>query len=107
MLHTGFAVPLTDREIHSGILQHPLRIVRLSHGGRSREELRVEADGTVEVLHGDVDVQTFHAPFLRKAVAARGSRSGPQASPARLQQFSLRNPTSASIASVDFIVSII
>src|SRR6184192_1375425 len=80
MLHTGLAFPLTDREIHSRILQHPLRIVRLSHGGRRREELRVEADRTVEVLHGDVDVQTFHALFLRKAVAARGSRSGPQAS---------------------------
>src|SRR5204862_8154770 len=43
MLHTGLAFPLTDREIHSRILQHPLRIVRLSHGGRRREELRVEA----------------------------------------------------------------
>src|SRR5204862_6513965 len=99
MLHTGLAVPLTDREIHSGILQHPLRIVRLSHGGRRREEPRVEADRTVEALHGDVDVQTFHALFLRKAVAARGSRSGPRGPPARPQQLALRNPAGALMRS--------
>src|SRR4029077_5856641 len=47
--------PLTDREVDTWILEHPLRVVRLAHRGFGREQLRIETDGRIEVLDGDVD----------------------------------------------------
>src|SRR5262249_20413547 len=42
-----------DGEVHTRIFQHPLGVVRLSHGWFGAEQRRIEADGLVDVANGD------------------------------------------------------
>src|SRR5438105_1674146 len=99
MLDTGFAVALADREVDARVLEHPFRVVGLAHSGGRCKKLRIEANGGIEVPDGYVHVETFHARFLAWAGGDCGWHSAPQASPARLQQFSVRKPTRPFIRS--------
>ena len=51
------------------------------------------ADRLAEIVDGDVDMETFHADFLRvvrSAVAVTGLQAGAQTAPALPQQFSVK-----------------
>ena len=64
MIETRLAAARRDREIHARIVQHPLRVVGLSYRRLRREQRRIEADGLVEIIDGDVNMQAFHGGRL-------------------------------------------
>jgi hypothetical protein len=51
-------------EIDSRIVEHPLGVVVLHHGGLRREQRRVEADGAGDTLDGNVHVHALHGSLL-------------------------------------------
>src|SRR3546814_18778288 len=76
MIDAGLAVALRDREVHARIIEHPFRIVGLDDGRLGAEQLRIEAQAGVEVLYGNVDVETFHSILLAVGWRRRTRRSG-------------------------------
>ena len=80
-----------DGEIDPRVFQHPLGVVRLGDRRLGAEERRIEADRRVDVLDPDVHVQAFH-----EQISFASQAGSPVAEPA--QQFSIRKPTSRSIA---------
>src|SRR3546814_3164508 len=79
MIDAGLAVALRDREVHARIIEHPFRIVGLDDGRLGAEQLRIEAQAGVEVLYGNVDVETFHSILLAVGWRRRTRRSGGRA----------------------------
>jgi hypothetical protein len=51
---------VADREVHSRVFEHPLRIVGLEDHGLGGEELLVEAHGFIQIVDADVNMQAFH-----------------------------------------------
>src|SRR5579863_5425759 len=98
-LNPNPCVPLADCEVRPRIIEHPLRVVGLAHRRLGSEELCIETNRLVKIPDGHMDMQTLHALFLNGEEAATGSQSAAQASFARLQQFSVRNPTKAFMRS--------
>ena len=85
-----------DPEIHARIVKHPFGVIGLGHRGLCRKKRRIEADGALQIMDGDMDMQAFH-DRLRQAVAlARFARASLQdagiahASRAPWQQLSVR-----------------
>src|SRR3546814_11984763 len=76
MIDAGLAVALRDREVHARIIEHPFRIVGLDDGRLGAEQLRIEAQAGVEVLYGNVDVETFNSILLAVGWRLRTRRSG-------------------------------
>src|SRR5262249_52966017 len=53
-----------DREVDARIAEHPFRVVGLDDGRLRCEQRRVEADGPLEIIHGDVHVKPLHWRLL-------------------------------------------
>src|SRR5690606_24044683 len=87
MVDAGRAAGVRDREVHARILEHPLGVVVLAHGGLGAEQLGVEADARRQVGDIEVDVEAVHG----RGSLFRGVQvpAGPQ-SAAPAQQFSVR-----------------
>jgi hypothetical protein len=64
VIEPGLSSPRRDREIHPGIIEHPLRVIGLDHGRLRGEQCGVETDGLREILYRHVNVKALHDIFL-------------------------------------------
>ena len=90
VVETGLSAAGRDREVQSGIVEHPLRVVRLGHRRIRREERAVEADRLVEISDRDVNVQALHGAVLLRLWVAGTHSPTPHAEASPWQQFSVR-----------------
>src|SRR5690606_36351671 len=60
MVQADTAATRRDREVHAGVVEHPLRIVVLLYRRLRAEQGRVEADRVGEVADGNMYVQALH-----------------------------------------------
>src|SRR5882757_3817191 len=70
-----------DRKVHSRILEHPLRIIRLCHHRLRRKQGPIEVDRGGKILDADMHVESFHgSPIGLKALdherRARRAKTG-------------------------------
>lgn len=72
----GVAPSLADREVHPGIRQHPLGLVRSEHGRLGRQESGIKANARRHVLDGGVHMQSLHSDLPVQCVARRAGWRG-------------------------------
>src|SRR6266511_2442380 len=105
MIDTGLEPSLRNREIDSWVVQHPFRIVRLEHCRRRSEHGRVELDASIEIVHRDVHVKTFHNYLLVRWGFCLGGQQRPRSVSTTvrhawgmpLQQFCVRKVMSSAM----------
>ena len=64
-----------DGEVDARVIQHPFGVVGFHYARPRREQGRVETDGLVQTVHGDVDVHALHrtVSFVRLRAGFCGS----------------------------------
>src|SRR3954464_11163124 len=87
MIDPGPARCRRDGEVDARIFELPLRVVILEDARRRSEQRGIEPDALLQVVHGYVDVKSFHAVLLSRLRALAGAQLRPP------QQFSVRYPT--------------
>jgi len=65
VIEAGLPAPCRDGEIDPGIIEHPLGVVGLDHGGLGYEQRRIEPDRLREIFDRHMDVKALHdrSPF--------------------------------------------
>src|SRR5215471_7085962 len=108
VVYAGRGAALRDRKVDSRVVEHPLGVVVLAHGGLGAEQGRIEANALGEIGHCNVNVKALHAALLRFEMGCDPARRGSLAlssdaqdasHPPLAQQFSVRYATRPFIAS--------
>src|SRR5262249_22114455 len=60
MIESGRTPARGDREIDARVVEHPLGVVALDDGRRAREQRRIEADRSLQVVDGNVHMHPLH-----------------------------------------------
>ena len=60
MIKARFAAARRDGEIHARVVKHPLGVIRFGDRGLRREQRRVEANGPLQIVDGDMDMEALH-----------------------------------------------
>ena len=101
MVETRGGPARRDREIDARLVEHPFCVVGLRHAGRRAEQVAVEFGRDRQIVDADMDVHAFHgrAPMRLALDLNFAGTGGAHAAGFPAQQFSVRYPTSAFIAS--------
>lgn len=64
VVQAGLVTTGGDSEIHPGIFEHPLGVIRLDSGRLGAKQVGIERDTCLKIAHMNVNVKAFHTDFL-------------------------------------------